>query len=62
MIVVGQLIGTAILAVIALQPAIPTDLGFIPGLAMTAFMIVLVYSFWILIRGDAGGGRAGEGR
>ena len=59
MIVVGQLIGTAILAVIALQPAIADNLGFIPGVAMTAFMIVLVYSFWILIRGDAGGGSTG---
>jgi predicted unusual protein kinase regulating ubiquinone biosynthesis (AarF/ABC1/UbiB family) len=60
MIVVGQLIGTAILAVIALQPQIADALGFIPGVAMTAFMVVLAYSFWILIRGDAGGGGSSD--
>ncbi len=56
MIVVGQLIGTAILAVVTLQPAIADTLGFIPGLALTAFVVVLIYSFYILIRGEAGGG------
>ena len=57
MIVVGQLfIGTAILAVVALQPAVADTLGFIPGLAITAFLVTLAYSFYILIRGDAGGG------
>jgi ubiquinone biosynthesis protein len=56
MIVVGQLIGTAILAIVTLQPEIASNLGFIPGLAMTAFVVVLVYSFYILIRSEAGGG------
>ncbi|MCU0504797.1 MAG: AarF/UbiB family protein, partial [Chloroflexi bacterium] len=61
MIVVGQLIGTAILAVVALQPEVATNLGFIPGLAITAFLVTLGYSFWILLRGDAGGGRPDQG-
>ena len=56
MIVVGQLIGTAILAVVALQPEVASTLGFIPGLAITAFLVVLAYSFWILVRGDRDGG------
>jgi len=56
MIVVGQLIGTAILAVVTLQPEVATELGFIPGLAMTAFVVTLLYSFYILIRSEAGGG------
>ncbi len=45
---------------IALQPAIFDNLGFIPGLAMTAFMVVLACSSWILIRGDAGDGSTGS--
>jgi ubiquinone biosynthesis protein len=61
MIVVGQLIGTAILAVVALQPSVAAELGFIPGLAITAFVVTLVYSFYILVRGEAGGGKAGGG-
>ncbi len=60
MIVVGQLIGTAILAVVTLQPAIASQLGFVPGLALSAFVVVLLYSFYILFRGDAGGGRTGD--
>ena len=56
MIVVGQLIGTAILAVVTLQPGVAENLGFIPGLALGAFVVVLVYSFYVLFRGDAGGG------
>ena len=56
MIVVGQLVGTAILAVVAIQPEVADTLGFIPGLAMTAFVVVLVYSFYILFRSGAGGG------
>jgi hypothetical protein len=56
MIVVGQLIGTAILAIVTLQPAISDTLGFIPGLALSAFVVVLIYSFYILIRSEAGGG------
>jgi ubiquinone biosynthesis protein len=62
MIVVGQLIGSAILAVVALQPTIADNLGFIPGLAMTAFLVVLAYSFWILVKGDAGGGGGSSGQ
>lgn len=58
MIVVGQLIGTAILAIVVVQPEIAANLGFIPGLAMTAFVIVLSDSFYILIRSEAGGGGA----
>ncbi len=61
MIVVGQLIGTAILAVVALQPSVAASLGFIPGLAITAFLLTLGYSFYILIRGEAGGGRTRRG-
>jgi ubiquinone biosynthesis protein len=61
MIVVGQLIGTAILAVVALQPSVAASLGFIPGLAITAFLLTLGYSFYILLRGEAGGGRAARG-
>ncbi len=60
MIVVGQLIGTAILAVVVLQPAVTESLGFIPGVAVTAFIVVLAYSFWILLKGDAGGGSTGS--
>jgi hypothetical protein len=60
MIVVGQLIGTAILAIVTLQPAISDTLGFIPGLAMGAFVVVLLYSFYILIRSEAGGGGASD--
>jgi ubiquinone biosynthesis protein len=59
MIVVGQLVGTAILAVVALQPAVAENLGFIPGLAITAFLVTLGYSFYILLRGEAGGGKPG---
>ncbi len=60
MIVVGQLIGTAILAVVTLQPQISASLGFIPGLAIGAFVVVLLYSFYILVRSEAGGGSADE--
>jgi len=62
MIVVGQLIGTAILAIVVVQPEIAANLGFIPGLAMAAFVIVLIYSFYILIRSEAGGGSSAEPR
>ena len=61
MIVVGQLIGTAILAVVALQPEVAQNLGFIPGLAITAFVVTLGYSFYILLRSEAGGGTPGGG-
>jgi len=60
MIVVGQLIGTAILAVVALQPEVAQNLGFIPGLAITAFLLTLGYSFYILVRGEAGGGKSDQ--
>jgi ubiquinone biosynthesis protein len=61
MIVVGQLIGTAILAIVTLQPEISQNLGFIPGLAMSAFVVVLIYSFYILVSSEAGGGGPGHG-
>ncbi len=58
MIVVGQLIGTAIFAVVTLQPQMAASLGWVPGLAITAFVASLVYSFYILLRSEAGGGGA----
>ena len=60
MIVVGQLIGTAIFAVVTLQPQMAASLGFVPGLAVTAFVASLVYSFYILLRSEAGGGGSGR--
>lgn len=62
MIVVGQLIGTAIRAVVAVQPAIAATLGFIPGLAITAFLVTPGYSFYFLLRSEAGGGGSDDPR
>ena len=49
LIVVGQLIGTAIAMVILLQPALSQFVGF-AYLAMIAFAVTLLVSFWVLFR------------
>ncbi len=54
-VVVGQLIGTAIVMAILLQPSLSEFLGF-AYLAMTAFGITLVVSFVVLFRMLFGGG------
>jgi len=50
LMVVGQLIGTAILAVIALQPAVASTVGPLVGVAILAFFGVLVYSLVMVYR------------
>ena len=54
-IVVGQLIGTAIAMVILLQPALSAFTG-VAYVAMIAFGITLLVSFWVLFRMLVGGG------
>jgi predicted unusual protein kinase regulating ubiquinone biosynthesis (AarF/ABC1/UbiB family) len=49
LIVVGQLIGTAIAMIILLQPALSQFIGF-AYLAMIAFGVTLLVSFWVLFR------------
>jgi predicted unusual protein kinase regulating ubiquinone biosynthesis (AarF/ABC1/UbiB family) len=49
LIVVGQLIGTAIAMIILLQPALSQFIGF-AYLAMIAFAVTLLVSFWVLFR------------
>lgn len=54
-VVVGQLIGTAIVMAILLQPGQQQYVGFAYA-AMIAFAVVLVVSFWVLFRMLTGGG------
>ena len=49
LIVVGQLIGTAIAMVILLQPALADFSGFAYA-AMIAFAVTLLVSFWVLFQ------------
>ncbi len=49
LIVVGQLIGTAIAMIILLQPALSQFIGF-AYMAMIAFAVTLLVSFWVLFR------------
>jgi hypothetical protein len=53
-IVVGQLIGTAIAMTILLQPALSAFTG-VAYAAMIAFGITLIVSFWVLFRVLVGG-------
>lgn len=50
LLTVGQLIGTAILAVVLLQPAVAETVGPLANLAVAAFFGVLVYSLVVVYR------------
>jgi len=50
LLTVGQLIGTAILAVVLLQPAVADTVGPLANLAGLAFFGVLVYSLVVVYR------------
>jgi ubiquinone biosynthesis protein len=50
LLTVGQLIGTAILAVVLLQPAIADTAGPLASLAVVAFFGVLAYSLFVVYR------------
>jgi ubiquinone biosynthesis protein len=50
LLTVGQLIGTAILAVVLLQPAIADTVGPLANLAVIAFFGVLAYSLFVVYR------------
>jgi ubiquinone biosynthesis protein len=50
LLTVGQLIGTAILAVVLLQPAIADTVGPLASLAVFAFFGVLAYSLFVVYR------------
>ena len=50
LLTVGQLIGTAILAVVLLQPAIADTVGPLASLAVIAFFGVLAYSLFVVYR------------
>ena len=50
LLTVGQLIGTAILAVVLLQPAVADTVGPLASLAVFAFFGVLAYSLFVVYR------------
>jgi hypothetical protein len=50
LMVVGQLIGSAILAVVLLQPAVAATLGPLANIAVIAFFAVLAYSLVMVYR------------
>ena len=50
LLTVGQLIGTAILAVVLLQPAVADTVGPLANLAVLAFFGVLAYSLFVVYR------------
>jgi ubiquinone biosynthesis protein len=50
LLTVGQLIGTAILAVVLLQPAVADTVGPLANLAVIAFFGVLAYSLFVVYR------------
>jgi hypothetical protein len=50
LLTVGQLIGTAILAVVLLQPAVAETVGPLANLAVMAFFGVLAYSLFVVYR------------